>query len=49
MIPVPLNAYVISTLAAILAVFIYVASDVMGLFPSKNKFPVEGRVGQHIF
>ncbi|TKX22382.1 hypothetical protein C1H76_5490 [Elsinoe australis] len=43
MIPVPLNAYVISTLAAILAVFIYVASDVMGLFPSKNKFPVEGR------
>ncbi|KAF4556998.1 Short chain dehydrogenase-like protein 55 [Elsinoe fawcettii] len=43
MIPIPLNIYVISASAALLAVFIYVASDVMGLFPSKNNFPLEGK------
>ncbi|PNS19891.1 3-ketodihydrosphingosine reductase tsc10 [Sphaceloma murrayae] len=43
MIPVPINAPVLTTLIAVLAVFVYVASDVMGLSPSKNKFPVEGR------
>ncbi|KAF2151215.1 3-ketosphinganine reductase [Myriangium duriaei CBS 260.36] len=43
MLPIPVNTTSTLLLGAVLAIFFYVAADIMGLFSSKNKFIVDGR------